>query len=153
MPISPYALKEDFIGIELPFIIKISRTCRSVEHLTVYNQHNVIQVNVHRAISRSDPVLFSNVCQDILLLLEESAKEVEKALQSCIGRGFEELPKYSVSRSLHYVCDHCLTSSELHYLTPEKYHTSDLEITCVRNQKYQPLTEKEKVWFPKEVCI
>ena len=126
---------------------------RSVEHLTVYDQHNVIQVNVHRATSRSNPVPLSSVCQDILLLLEESAKEVEKALQSCVGRGFEELPKYSVSRSLHYVCDHCPTSSELHYLTPEKYHTSDLEITCDKNQEYRPLTEKEKVWFPKEVSI
>ena len=126
---------------------------RSVEHLTVYDQHNVIQVNVHRAASRSNPVPLSSVCQDILLLLEESAKKVEKALQSCIGRGFEELPKYSVSRSLHYVCDHCPSSSELHYLTPEKYHASDLEITCVKNQKYRPLTEKEKVWFPEEVNI
>ena len=126
---------------------------RSVEHLMVYDQHNVIQVNVHRATSRSNPAPLSSVCQDILLLLEESAKEVEKALQSCIGRGFEELPKYSVSRSLHYVCDHCPTSSELHYLTPEKFHTSDLEITCDENQEYRPLTEKEKVWFPKEVNI
>ena len=126
---------------------------RSVEHLTVYDQHNVIQVNVHRATSRSNPVSLSSVCQDIVLLLEESAKKVEKALQSCVGRGFEELPKYSVSRSLHYVCDHCPTSSKLHYLTPEKYHTSDLEITCVENQEYRPLTEKEKVWFPEEVSI
>ena len=126
---------------------------RSVEHLTVYDQHDVIQVNVHRATSLFDPVPLFSVCQDIVLLLEESAKKVEIALQSCIGRGFEELPKYSVSRSLRYVCDHCPTSSELHYLTPEKYHTSDLEITCDENQKYRLLTEKEKVWFPKEVSI
>ena len=124
---------------------------RSVEYLTVTDQHDVIQVDIHRATSRSNPVPLSSVCQDILVLLEESAKEVDKVLQNSIGRGFEELPKYSVSRSWQYVCDHCPISSKFHYLTPEKYHTSDLEITCEINRKRRPLTEKEKVWFPEEV--
>ena len=126
---------------------------RSVEYLTVTDQHDVIQVDVHRDTFRSNPVPFASVCQDILVLLEVSAKEVEEVLQNIVGRGFEELPKYSVSRSLHYVCDHCPASSELHYLTPEKYHTSDLEITCSKNRKRQPLNEKEKVWFLEEVNI
>ena len=120
---------------------------RSVEYLTVTDQHDVIRVDVHRATSHSNPVPFANVCQDILVLLEESAKEVEEVLQNSVGRGFENLPKYSVSRSWQYVCNHCPTSSKLHYLTPEKYHTSDLEITCDMNRKHRPLTKEEKVWF------
>ena len=126
---------------------------RSVEYSTVIDQHDVIRIDVHRDTFHSNPVPFASVCQDILVLLEGSAKEVEEVLQNSVGRGFEELPKYSVSRSLHYVCDHCPTSSELHYLTPEQYHTSDLEITCSKNRKRRPLTEKEKVWFPEEVNI
>ena len=127
---------------------------RSVEHLTVTDRHDVIQVNVHRATSRPNPVPFASVCQDILALLEESAEEVEEVLRNSVGRGFEESSKYSVkysvSRSLRYVCDHCPTSSELHYLTPERYHFSDLEITCKKSRSYRPLTEKEIVWFNAE---
>ena len=126
---------------------------RSVEYLAVTDQHDVIRVDIHRATSRSNPVPFSSVCQDILVLLENSAKEVEEVLQNSVGRGFEELPKYSVSRSWQCVCDHCPTSSKLHYLTPEKHHTSDLEITCEKNRKRRPLTEKEKFWFSAEVNI
>ena len=126
---------------------------RSVEYLTVTDQHDVIRVDVHRDTFRSNPVPFASVCQDILVLLEEFSKEVEEVLQNSVGRGFEELPKYSVSRSLHYVCNHCPSSSELHYLTPERYHTRDLEITCSRSRKRRPLNEKEKVWFPEEVNI
>ena len=126
---------------------------RSVEYLTITDQHDVIRVDIHRDAFRSNPVPLSSVCQDILVLLEESAKEVEEVLQNSVGRGFEELPKYSVSRSWQYVCDHCPTSSKLHYLTPEKYQTSDLGITCDKNRKRRPLTEKEKVWFPEEVNI
>ena len=124
---------------------------RSVEYLIVTDQHDVIRVDIHRATSRSNPVPLSSVCQDILVLLEESAKEVEEVLRNSVGRGFEELPKYSVSRSWQYVCDYCPASSKLHYLTPEKYHTSDLEITCEKNREHRPLTKKEKVWFPEEV--
>uniref|UniRef100_A0A1X7TJ13 COR domain-containing protein n=1 Tax=Amphimedon queenslandica TaxID=400682 RepID=A0A1X7TJ13_AMPQE len=127
---------------------------RSIEHLTVTDQHDAIQINVHRATSRSDPVPLANVCQVILVLFEDSAKEVENILRNCIGRGFEELPKYSVSRSLHYVCDGCdPVSSKLHYLTPAKYQTSDLEVTCKVNRTYRPLTEKEKIWFTEKVSL
>ena len=124
---------------------------RSIEHLTVTDQHDAIQINVHRVTSRSDPVPLVNVCQDILVLLEDSANKVENILQNCIGRGFEELPKYSISRSLRYICDGCSVSSKLHYLTPAKYQTSDLEITCRVNTTYRPLTEKEKIWFTEKV--
>ena len=125
---------------------------RSIEHLTVTDQHDAIQINVHRVTSRSDPVPLANVCQDILVLLEDSAKEVENILQNCIGRGFEELPKYSVSRSLRYICDGC-SEKVLHYLTPVSHllQTRDLEINCQKSKNYRPLTEKEKVWFPEEV--
>ena len=126
---------------------------RSIEHLTVTDQHDAIQINVHRVTSRSDPVPLANVCQDILVLLEDSANKVENILQNCIGRGFEELPKYSISRSLRYICDGCPVSSKLHYLTPAKYQTSDLEITCRVNTTYRPLTEKEKIWFIEKVII
>ena len=125
---------------------------RSIEHLTVTDQHDAIQINVHRVTSRSDPIPLANVCQDILVLLEDSAKEVENILQNCIGRGFEELPKYSVSRSLRYICDGC-SEKELHYLTPVSHllQTRDLEINCQKSKNYRPLTEKEKVWFSEEV--
>ena len=128
-------------------------TNRSVEYSNVTDQHDVIRVDVHRDTFHSNPVPFASVCQNILVLLEESAKEVEEVLQNSVGRGFEELPKYSVSRSWQYVCDHCPTSSELHYFTLERYHTSDLEITCSKNREHRHLTEKGKVWFPEEVNI
>ena len=129
---------------------------RSVEYLTVTDQHDVIQVNVYRVTSRPDPVPFTSVCQDILVLLDESAKEVERVLQNSVGRGFEELSelsKHFVSRSWDYVCDHCPASSKLHYLIPAKFQQSDLEITCEESRKYRSLTEKEKVWFPEEVIV
>ena len=127
---------------------------RSIEHLTVTDQHSDIQINVHRPNIHTDPAIpLANACQDILVLLEDSAKEVEKILQNCIGRGFEELPKYSVSRSLHYVCDGCPTSSKLHYLTPAKYQTRHPTITCEVNTTYRPLTEKEKNWFTEKVFV
>ena len=126
---------------------------RSIEHLTVTDQHDAIQINVHRVTSRSDPVPLANVCQDILVLLEDSTNKVENILQNCIGRGFEELQKYSISRSLRYICDGCPVSFKLHYLTPAKYQTSDLEITCRVNTIYRPLTEKEKIWFTEKVII
>ena len=128
---------------------------RSIEHLTVTDQHDVIQINVHRATSRPNPVPLANVCQDILVLLEDSAKEVENILQNCIGRGFEELPKYSVSRSLRYICDGCSKpeNEPPHYLTPvnDLLQTRDLEINCQKSKNYRPLTKKEMVWFPEEV--
>ncbi|XP_019850004.1 PREDICTED: uncharacterized protein LOC109580887 [Amphimedon queenslandica] len=128
---------------------------RSIEHLTVTDQHDAIQINVHRATSRSDPVPFANVCQDILVLLEDSAKEVENILQNCIGRGFEELPKYSVSRSLCYICDGCSKpeNEPPHYLTPvsDLLQTRDLEINCQKSKNYRPLTKQEIVWFPEEL--
>ena len=126
---------------------------RSVEYLTVTDQHDVIQVDIHRATSRSNPVPLSSVCQDILVLLEESAKEVEEVLQNSVGRGFEELPKYSVSRSLRYVCDHCPPSVNPHYLKPAKHQSIHPTIICNKNQAYRLLTEKEKVWFTEEVYI
>ena len=122
---------------------------KSFEHLTVTDQHDVFQVNVYRPTYHTNPVPLSTVCQDILILLEESAKEVEEVLQNSVGRGFEELPKYSVSRSLHYVCDHCPPSMQLHYLTPVEYQTQHQHptITCKKNRIHRLLTEKEKVWF------
>ena len=109
---------------------------RSIEHLTVTDQHSDIQINVHRPTIHTDPVPFTNVCQDILVLLEDSAKEVENILQNCIGRGLEDLPEYSVSISLRYVCDGCPASSKLHYLTPAKYQTRYPTITCEVNTTY-----------------
>ena len=128
---------------------------RSIEHLTVTDQHSDIQINVHRPNIETDPAVpLANVCQDILILLEDSAEEVENILQNCIGRGFEELPKYSVSRSLRYVCDGCPTSSKLHYLTPAKYQTRYPTITCeVNTTIYRRLTEKEKNWFTEKVVM
>ena len=127
---------------------------RSIEHLTVTDQHSDIQINVHRPNIETDPTVpLANVCQDILVLLEDSAKEVENILQNCIGRGFEELPKYSVSRSLHYVCDGCPTSSKLHYLTPAKYQARYPTITCEVNTTYRRLTEKERNWFTEKVIM
>ena len=125
---------------------------RSIEHLTVTDQHDVIQVNVHQPNIETDPAVpLSNVCQDILVLLEDSAKEVENILQNCIGRGFEELPKYSVPRFHGFVCDGCPTSSKVHYLTPAKYQVRYPTITCEVNTTYRPLTEKEKNWFTEKV--
>ena len=127
---------------------------RSIEHLTVTDQHSDIQINVHRPNIDTDPAVpLANACQDMLVLLEDSAKEVENILQNCIGRGFEELPKYSVSRSLHYVCDGCPASSKLHYLTPAKYQTSYSTITCEVNTTYRRLTEKERNWFTEKVFV
>ena len=127
---------------------------RSIEHLTVTDQHSDIQINVHRPNIDTDPAVpLANACQDMLVLLEDSTKEVENILQNCIGRGFEELPKYSVSRSLHYVCDGCPTSSKLHYLTPAKYQTKYPTITCEVNTTYRRLTEKEKNWFTEKVFV
>ena len=127
---------------------------RSIEHLTVTDQHDVIQVNVHRPNIETDPAVpFSNVCQDILVLLEDSAKDVENILQNSIGRGFEELPKYSVSRFWCYVCDGCPTSSKVHYLTPAKYQVKYPTITCEVNTTYRPLKEKEKIWFTEKVIM
>ena len=127
---------------------------RSIEHLTVTDQHSDIQINVHRPNIHTDPAVpLGNVCQDILVLLEDSTKEVENILQDCIGKGFEELPKYSIPRSLHYVCDGCPTSSKLHYLTPAKYQTRYPTITCEVNTTYRPLTEKERNWFTEKVVM
>ena len=129
---------------------------RSIEHLTVTDQHDVIQVNVHRPNFATDPsVPLSNVCQDILVLLEDSAKEVENILQNCIGRGFEELPKYSVSRFRDFVCDGCPVSSKVHYLTPAKYQVKYgyPRITCDVNTTPRPLTENEKNWFTEKVMM
>ena len=127
---------------------------RSIEHLTVTDQHDVIQVNVYRPNIETDPAIpLSNVCQDILVLLEDSAKEVENILQNCIGRGFEELPKYSVPRFQRFVCDGCPVSSKAHYLTPAKYQVRYPTITCDVNTAYRPLTEKEKNWFTEMVII
>ena len=126
---------------------------RSFEHLTVTDRHDVIQIDVYRPTYHPNSIPLSTICQDILALLEESAKEVEKVLQNSIGRGFEELPKYSVSRSLHYVCDHCPPSIQPHYLTPAKYQSRHQypTITCKQNRIHRLLTEKEKVWFIEEV--
>ena len=127
---------------------------RSIEHLTVTDQHDVIQVNVHRPNFGIDPAVpLSIVCQDILVLLEDSAKEVENILQNCIGRGFEELPQYSVTRFRDFVCDGCPVSSKVHYLTPAKYQVKYQypRITCEVNTMPRPLTENEKNWFTKKV--
>ena len=126
---------------------------RSFEHLTVTDQHDVIQIDVYRPTYHPNSVSLSTACQNILILLEEFAKEVEKVLQDSVGRGFKELPKYSVSRSLHYVCDHCPPSMQPHYLTPVKCQSQNQypTITCKENRKYRPLTKKEKVWFIEEV--
>ena len=129
------------------------RKNRSIEHLTVTDQHDAIQIDVYRPTFHTDPVPLANVCQDILVLLEDSAKEVENILQNCIGRGFEELPKYSVSRSLRYICDGCPVSSKLHFLTPAKYQASHPTITCKVNRIHRPLTKKEKVWFTEKVIM
>ena len=130
---------------------------RSIEHLTVTDQHDVIQVNVHRPTIETDPVVpLSNVCQDILVLLEDSAKEVENILQNCIGRGFEELPKYSVPRlPPYYVCDGCPVSTKVHYLTPAKFQVKYgyTTITCDVNTTHRLLTENERNWFTEKVII
>ena len=130
---------------------------RSIEYLTVTDQHDVIQVNVHRPTIETNPsVPLSNVCQDILVLLEDSAKEVENILQNSIGRGFEELPKYSVPRvPPYYVCDGCPVSTKVHYLTPAKYQVKYQypTITCDINTTHRLLTENEKNWFTEKVII
>ena len=132
---------------------------RSIEHLTVTDQHNVIQVNVHRPTIETDPAVpLSNVCQDILVLLEDSAKEVENILQNSIGRGFEELPKYSIPRLppyYMYVCDGCPVSTKVHYLTPAKYQVKYQypTITCDVNTTHRLLTENERNWFTEKVII
>ena len=125
---------------------------KSFEHLTLTDRHDVIQIDVYRP-AYPNSVPLSTICQDILVLLEKSAEEVEMVLQNSIGRGFEELPKYSVSRSLHYVCDHCPPSMQPHYLTPAKYQSRHQYpiITCKENRIHRPLTKKEKVWFIEEV--
>ena len=129
---------------------------RSIEYLTVTDQHDVIQVNIHRPNFGTDPAVpLSNVCQDILVLLEDSAKEVENILRNCIGRGFKDLPQYSVTRFWDFVCDVCPVSSKVHYLTPVMYQVKYgyPRITCEVNTMPRPLTENEKNWFTKKVMM
>ena len=118
----------------------------SIEHIIVTDSHDVIQINVqHR---HPGSVSFTKICQDILLLLEDAAKEVEELLIKCASGGTANnvSTRYIFMHEFKFVCTSCHQSTPPHYIVLSPINQTRL--LCEKNkEKYRAPTEQEKVWF------
>ena len=121
----------------------------SIEHIIVADSHDVIQINVQH--HHPDSVSFTKICQDIRVLLEDAAKEVEVLLKNCHSAGEKNFTKKSTGYShvfMHkfkYVCTSCPTTTSPHYIKLPP--TNLTQVFCEVNTNYRVLTDQEKVWF------
>ena len=123
----------------------------SIEHIIVTDCHDVIQINVQHHHSDLDSISFTKTCQDICVLLEKTAKKVEKVLKKCAsGWTVDNKPtRYIFMHKFKYVCTSCPTTTSPHYIKlPPTNPTQDSLVFCDKNTSdYRVLTELEKVWF------
>ena len=119
----------------------------SIEHIIVANSHDVIQINVLQH-HHPDSVSFTKICQDIRVLLEDAAKEVEELLMKCASGGTANnvSTPYIFMHEFKFACTSCHQSTPPHYIVLSPINQTQL--LCERNKvDYRALTEQEKVWF------
>uniref|UniRef100_A0A1X7TYE5 Death domain-containing protein n=2 Tax=Amphimedon queenslandica TaxID=400682 RepID=A0A1X7TYE5_AMPQE len=124
--------------------------CNSIEHVTVTDCTDDIQINVIHHPSEQDSVSFKKICQDVRVLLEDAAKEVEDILKKCAsGCTVDNKPtQYIFTKKFKYVCTSCPSNTSSHYIKLPPTNQNQLsQVFCENNKSYRSLTENEKVWF------
>ena len=123
--------------------------CNSIEHVIVTDCTDVIQINVIH--HHPDSVSFTKICQDIRVLLEYAANEVEKILKKCASGWTvsNKSTRYIFMHEFKYVCTSCPLTNSPHYIKlPPTNSTQDSQVYCDKNTNdYRVLTELEKFWF------
>ena len=125
----------------------------SIEHIIVTDSHDVIQINVQH--HHPDSFSFTKICQDIRVILEDAAKEVEVLLKNCSSAGGKNIIEKSTGYShvfMHkfkYVCTSCPTTTSPHYIKlPPTNQAQDSQVFCENDtEKYRVLTKQEEIWF------
>ena len=124
--------------------------CNSIEHVIVTDCTDVIQINVIHHPSDQDSVSFTKICQDVRVLLENAAKEVEEILKKCAsGQTVDnKSTRYIFTKEFKYVCTRCPPTTSPHYIKlPPTNQNQHSQVFCKNNKSYRFLTENEKVWF------
>ena len=118
---------DDIIFIELPY---------------------AIQVDISRNVPDShEYTSFNKTCQDLLIVLDESCKEVD-------GCFHQSSPSNSIHRKFQFLCksDECGPAADVHYLKDtDEIQTQSVPCTCEGKEKqgmFRKLTEEEAYWFP-----
>ena len=128
----------------------------SIEHILVTDLNNVIGINVHHYHAPGSLAL-EKIYQDILIVLKDSAQEVEVVLEKCAEEWAidENSFKYVVKYDFQYTCTSCPVSSLCHYLiTAPTNPTSMSPVYCQKiPDKYRPLSDHEKVWFQDAIKV
>ena len=118
---------DDIIFIELPY---------------------AIQVDISRNVPDShEYTSFNKTCQDLLIVLDESCKEVD-------GCFHQSSPSNSIHRKFQFLCksDECGPAADVHYLKDtDEIQIQSVPCSCEGKKKqgmFRKLTEEEAYWFP-----
>uniref|UniRef100_A0A1X7TF96 Uncharacterized protein n=1 Tax=Amphimedon queenslandica TaxID=400682 RepID=A0A1X7TF96_AMPQE len=120
----------------------------TIEHVIVTDCTDVIQIDVQHHHLNQEVVSFTKICQNIRVLLEDAAKEVEEILKKCASGQTDDnkSTSYIFMHKFKYVCASCCQSTPSHYI---KLSPANQTLVCCENNttKYRLPTELEEVWF------
>ena len=119
-------------------------------NITFTELRDAVQVDMSRNIPENQDYLsFSTTCNDLLIVLEESCKEVDECFhQSSLS---DDIKSTAIHRKFQFLCqsDECNSATNAHYLidTKEGQTQNDL-CSCEQRDTFRKLTELEAYWFP-----
>ena len=125
---------------------------KKYDHITFTELPHAIQINISRNVPDSQEYTsFSQACQDLLIVLDDSCKEVDKCFRqntiSCDAKSTD------IHRKFQFLCEsfECNSSDDalFHYLidTEEGQMQND-PCKCDKVGVFRKLTEEEAYWFP-----
>ena len=123
---------------------------RKYDYITFAELPNAVQVDIARKVPDSQEYTsFSKICQDLLVLLDESCKEVDECFHQ--SSPSSDMKSTDIHRQFQFLCEsaECSSAADVHYLlnTDENQTQSD-PCSCEETAAFRKLTEKEAYWFP-----
>ena len=119
-------------------------------NITFTELRDAVQVDMSRNIPESQDYLsFSTTCNDLLIVLEKSCKEVDECFhQSSLS---DNKKSTAIHRKFRFLCksDECNSATNAHYLIDiEEGQTQNDLCRCKKSGTFRKLTELEAYWFP-----
>ena len=106
---------------------------------------HAIQVDISRSVPDShEYTSFNKTCQDLLVVLDESCKEVD-------GCFHQSSPSNSIHRKFQFLCksDECGPAADVHYLIDTEEGLTQFDhCCCEENYAFRNFTKEEAYWFP-----
>ena len=123
---------------------------RKFDYITIAELPCAVQIDISRNVPDSQEYTsFSKSCQDLLVVLDHSCKEVEECFDQNTLSSDTSSP--DIHRKFQFLCQssECHSSDDIHYLIDtEEGQTQNDPCSCEKVGVFRKLTEEEACWFP-----